>query len=325
MNDQNNQNPESGQTPPQPVVTPPVADTPSQPSIETPTSQPTPPLAPSVPTPVVSMVPPTATNVPPVASLQQGKRNLLWLWITIAIVVVAGIIAGVVLFTAKQSADKVAQDYTSASATYVKSVHDSVQNSDSIANAKTELEKSAKSKPVLKEVFLSELSGEYTKAKTLQTSVDKKVNDFSAGISELASIDAFITDNKEKYSDISSAVRVVKSAITKVSAIAAMEKVLTILEDAEKTTSETQFPTELAGTKKDIVAAYKAEVDSWKAMITALESDNSTAYGTAYDRFQLASDEESDGFVKVNRYYFDIPTKQRDLLKTLESSHDTTA
>lgn len=329
MNDQNNSSPVAEPTaPPDPAVTPSTPNelpAPAQPELQAATSQPVPPATPTNPTSPNPATPPVPNGAPIPVQAPQGKRSLLWLWVTIGIVVLAGIVAGLVLFTSKQSADKVAQEYTAASTTYVTSVHDSVQNSDSIADAKTDLEKVMKDKPVLKQVFLSDLSSEYAKAKTLETSVDKKVNDFSTGISGLANLDAFITDNREQYSDITLAVSNVKAAQTRAATVAAMEKVLTIFETAQKTVSDTQFPAELSDTKKDLVGVYKAEILHWKAMITALEESNSAAYDKAYAQFQEASDKESISFVRINSYFYQIPTKQRDLLEKLQSSHDTSA
>lgn len=303
-----------------PVSTPPPEPSPSLPpksdelspesSAQTPTSS----------TPQNNDTSPATTDSPITIQAPSKGRKMKWPWIIAGVIAFLAIIGGIVVFSAKQSADSVAKEYTSASAAYVTSVHDAVEKSRTIAAAKENLDKAVNEKPVLKEVFLSSLSSDYQKAKTLQGSVDSKIKEFSAGISELASINAYVTDNKEKYTEVSLAISKARLASTKTATLTAMNNVLTTLQDAEKTTSDTAFPSDLADTKQDILEAYKLEVENWQKMITALENSDSAAYEAAYTQFKLAATKESTAFKAINKYYFSIASKQRELLKKLEAT-----
>ncbi|MGB4762784.1 MAG: hypothetical protein WBP12_05525 [Candidatus Saccharimonas sp.] len=320
MDNQNNPTPT-----PEPVVNPPMPTTTTTPSYQpiTPQAATTPQPIPPKPTEPTLSSPFAATGSSLPVQPSQKKGSLLWLWITLGVVTLLAIIAGIVLFMSKQAADTAAHEYTSATTAYVKKVYDSVDKSSSIAEAKEDLEEASSAKPVLKTAFLSDLSGDYSKAKTLGKTTEDKVREFSLGIAELASIDAYITDSKSKYADITSAVRAAYSATSRTSAVAGLEDALKLIEDVESTTKDTAFPSTLADTKKDLLEAYEAEIDSWKKMIAAAKNGDSTAYEAAYEKFHAAGDQEAEAFIAVYDYFYDISSKQDELLEKFDSFRKT--
>lgn len=332
MDSQNNFNSQPDRVPaPDPLVPPAAPESPASVVPEQQFNAPLPdqPAAPFAPvTPAPGTMDPTATPAPVMppqptvtvpAQPVQKKQNLLWLWIMIGVLSFLTIVAGLVLFVSKQSADQAASDYTKAATAYVKTIHSKIEASGTASDAKNDLDESIKQKPELKAVFLSSLSNDYAKAITLQKTVEVNVNEFTIGITELAGLDAYIDQNQENYAKLSAAISATNTSSSKSATLKAMDDVLVILKSAEASTNDARFPSELADAKKDLVAAYKAEVTNWGLMVVAANNNDSAAYSAAFEKFQAAADKESATFDDINEFYYELSTKRQELLDKLDS------
>lgn len=331
MDNQNNLNPQPERVPTPDPIEPQATSESSVPIAheqQIPASEP---VAPSVPVatslavadPVVTPTPtiPAQPTVSVSGQPVQKKQNLLWLWIMIGVLTFLTIVAGLVLFVSKQSADQAASDYTKAAAAYVKTVHDKVEASSTASDAKKDLEESLKQEPALKAVFLSSLSNDYAKANALQKTVEVNVKEFTIGITGLAGIDAYIDKNQENYMKLAAAINKTNSSPSIDVTIKAMDEALVILKSAEASTSDAQFPSELADTQKELVGVYKVQVTTWGTMIDAAKKSDSAAYRAAFDRFQTAADQETAIFDDINQFYYELSTKRQELLEKLDSFH----
>ncbi len=271
------------------------------------------------PTPAVSPLPnPVPSSFVPIQTPHK-KSNLLWLWITLGAVFVIVVIGAVVFFVSKQTADKVADDYTKSVSSYVDKIHTGAEVAANEADAKKAVDTEFSNKPTLKTTFLSNVSNKYSKAQELQKSVETNVSSFSGGIAELASVYAYVQHNEDNYKKITKAVNTVQSSSVDSIVVGAMEDVLGVLKDAQTSTEAVLLPTELTSAKKDLAAAYKGEVIQWSALLSARKAKNATAYNTAYTGFTNASRAESTALNKINSYYFELSTKRNDLLEKLDS------
>lgn len=332
MDSQNNLNSQPERVPaPDPLVPPAAPESPApvvpDQQFATPVSDlPAAPSAPVTPMPVTVNptvapspdVPPQPTVTVPAQPVQK-KQSLLWLWIMIGVLSFLTIVAGLVLFVSKQSADQAANEYAKAATAYVKAIHDKVEASGTASDAKKDLDESIKQKPELKAVFFSSLSNDYAKAITLQKTVEVNVNEFTIGITELAGLDAYIDQNQENYAKLSAAISATNTSSSKSATLKAMDDVLVILKSAEASTNDAQFPAELADAKKDLIAAYKAEVANWGLMVVAANNNDSAAYSAAFAKFQAAADKESATFDDINEFYYELSTKRQELLEKLDS------
>lgn len=258
----------------------------------------------------------------PMSTTQEPtNKQLPLVWVICAVVSLILLAFAAVFFISKEAVDTQADAYTNAVVAYVDKVHTDVDAANTASDAKAVLDADAANQPVLKNGFLSSFSEKYTKAKSLNVTVDSKMAEFTARINELAGVDAYINHNKANNAKMTEMTITMQSATVEADVVKAMDDVLVILEDTQATMDAAVFPSDLALAKVQLASVYSDEVKYWTAMIDARKAGDTAAYAAALASYTAAVSGESEPLDTVSAFYVTLAVERNALLEKLDSFH----
>jgi flagellar basal body-associated protein FliL len=298
--------------PPQPIQTTPV-------QAYTPTAAPYNPVAQPLQAAPQQYTPAPQAYAPP------KKKNFLWLWITIGVIVLLIAAAVITFFVAVSNADSTAKEYTNSAKTYLDDVYDAaIGTADSPADILTDIKKVKA--PTLEDAFLGDFSDSYKEAKELRVSINKTVSATTSSIDDIQkfkeSVEQIETYTTSIIKDESALVTALRNG-SESGFKTALDSMVATCDKLETTVSEMKKPGDMTAKIDELKTNTVAVCSSIDGIMTAFNQKDTAALRTSLTTYSTKGSAYNTSHRSVNTDAQNTGTLVKDAAKPIQKLSDS--